>query len=169
MAKTRLCLLDEDGDDKRERLITVTGSVSTMFHEALDIALDINSPAEQQQEIAKIVALESFAQDFQIISQLADKNNNGYILKNVENLSTDVGSDEIVVDVHNTEAPDAAQLSHGMDILGMVERGQIGAEQYIPVLVYPSQQAVKSSNVMAGFESLCAKAGVKVCHLVKKN
>jgi hypothetical protein len=169
MAKKHLCLLDDAGADEREKLITVTGSMSTTFHHALDVALDNEAPAEQQNEIAKIVAMESLAQDYEVISGLADKNSNGYMLNNVDAVSTDIGSDEIVVDVHNAENPDNDQLIKGMSMLELVENGTISTEQYVPVFVYSSQKAVRERNLMAGFESLCNKAGVKICRLVQRS
>lgn len=168
MTKKRLCLLGDDAADKRERFITVTGSMSATFHEALDAALDNDAPAEQQKEIAKIVALESAAQDVEIITGLADKYSNGYMLKNVESLNDAVGADEIVVDVHDTAEPNDIQMVNGVGIIQMIEKGKIRPDQYVPVFVYPSQDATKERSAMVGFESICKKAGVKVCRIVKK-
>jgi hypothetical protein len=169
MAKTRVNLLDDDNTKKREQLITVTGSMSNTFHEALDIALDNDAPAEQQAEIAKIVALESAAIDSEIITGLASKYENGYMHRNVDGLTTDIGSDEIVVDVYNADEPNADQLVKGMSVLELVESGEISTEQYVPVFVYPTQAAARTKHLMTGFESLCSKAGVKVCHIVKRD
>lgn len=150
--------------EEQEQLITIRGSISTVFSDAINAALNENASREDQNEIAQIVAMESAAQDVSIVNALVSKINQGFSM-NTDPTKQPIGTGKILVDVIDAADPQGDELSESINTLDQIDRGEVEPENYVPVVVLDSE--LKPAPVLTGFESMCAKVGVKVHYMAR--
>jgi len=156
-----------DDTQQVENTITVRGSLSTVFCDAIHAAMGDGATQENKEEIASIVAMESAAQDVSIMNAIVSKISQGYSMVGSPTKPYP-GVGKVLVDVIDAADPDEEQLMDSISILDDVEYDNVPAENFVPVIVLDSEMRPDVKGVVTGFESMCRKVGVKVHYVLRK-
>ena len=152
--------------EEQEKLITIRGSISSVFSDAINAALNEKATHESQNEIAQIVAMESAAQDVSIVNALVSKVNQGFNM-NTDPAKQPIGSGKILVDVLDGANPDDADMVESISTLDKIENGEAPAESYMPVIMLDEEEKPAVAVMIDGFESMCNRVGVKLHRMVR--